>query len=144
MRGYKSGWEMSLRKSTLVMQWMAIGVLFNSLGRLAFTFVQGVGKAKWTGLLHMAELPFYLGLLFFSPLAAVLTVCGSSTLRLLVDTVVLLLMVNILLPTLSTDLKRIFVVLGCACISLMSFMVPMSILVKIVWFIATMAIFAVG
>jgi O-antigen/teichoic acid export membrane protein len=50
--------------STAVMRWLMLGVLFNSLAQVAFSLVQGMGRADWTAKLHLAEAPLYLGLLF--------------------------------------------------------------------------------
>lgn len=48
------------QKSTRVLQWLAIGVLFNSLARIPFALVQGAGRPDLTSKLHLVELPFYL------------------------------------------------------------------------------------
>lgn len=50
--------------STLPMQLLAWGVLFNSLAQFPFAFLQGMGKPRWIALLHLAELPVYLLMLF--------------------------------------------------------------------------------
>ena len=36
-----------------------VGVVVNAMARTPFVFLQGAGYAKWTGTLHMLELPFY-------------------------------------------------------------------------------------
>jgi O-antigen/teichoic acid export membrane protein len=51
--------------STRVVQWLAVGVLANSLALVPFSFVQGVGRPDLTAKLHLLELPFYLGMLFW-------------------------------------------------------------------------------
>jgi len=48
------------RASARVTGLLAVGVLFNSMGMIAFALVQGVGRADLTAGLHLAELPFYL------------------------------------------------------------------------------------
>lgn len=45
--------------STQVARILVVGVLLNAMARTPFVFVQGVGRAKWTAILHMSELPFY-------------------------------------------------------------------------------------
>lgn len=47
-------------KSSLVLQILAAGALFNSLGVLPCSFLQGIGRPDLTAKLHLAELPFYL------------------------------------------------------------------------------------
>lgn len=51
--------------SATVMQWLAVGVLANSLATLPFALIQGAGRADITGKLHLAELPVYLVLVWF-------------------------------------------------------------------------------
>jgi O-antigen/teichoic acid export membrane protein len=46
--------------SVVVLQFISIGVLFNSVGFFPFTFLQSIGKANITGLVLLAELPIYL------------------------------------------------------------------------------------
>jgi O-antigen/teichoic acid export membrane protein len=53
------------RQGTSVIQWLAIGVLANSLALVPFSFVQGVGRSDLTAKLHLLELPIYLGMFFW-------------------------------------------------------------------------------
>jgi len=46
-------------RSTVVMQWLAIGVLMNGLGTVPFTFLQALGRPDLTGKLQILELPVY-------------------------------------------------------------------------------------
>jgi O-antigen/teichoic acid export membrane protein len=46
--------------STRVVQWLALGVLANSLACVPFSFVQGAGRPDLTAKLHLVELPIYL------------------------------------------------------------------------------------
>ncbi len=46
--------------STNVLQWLAVGVLFNCLAIIPFALIQGVGRPDLTAKLHMIELPCYL------------------------------------------------------------------------------------
>jgi O-antigen/teichoic acid export membrane protein len=48
------------RKSTDVLQLLAVGVFVNSLAQIAFALVQGAGRPRLTALLHLVELPLYL------------------------------------------------------------------------------------
>lgn len=48
-----------------VLQWLAVGVFINSLALVPFTLLQGVGRPDLTAALHLIELPFYLGLLWW-------------------------------------------------------------------------------
>lgn len=48
-----------------VLQWLAGGVLINSLALVPFTFLQGAGRPDLTAKLHLIELPLYLALLWW-------------------------------------------------------------------------------
>jgi O-antigen/teichoic acid export membrane protein len=49
---------------TAVLQWLAAGVLINSVAFIPFAFVQGAGRADLTAKLHLVELPIYLVVLW--------------------------------------------------------------------------------
>jgi O-antigen/teichoic acid export membrane protein len=46
--------------SSLILQLLAIGVLFNSLAAIPFNFFQGIGKPSIPAIVNLIELPFYL------------------------------------------------------------------------------------
>lgn len=46
--------------STHVLQWLAVGVFINSLGRISSALVQGAGRPDITAKLHFIEVPIYL------------------------------------------------------------------------------------
>lgn len=51
-------------EGTLVLQWLAVGVLFNSLAQIPFALLQGAGRADLTARFHLIELPLYLAALW--------------------------------------------------------------------------------
>ena len=51
--------------STRVLQFLAAGVLVNGMAQVPFAFIQGAGRPDLTAKLHFAELPVYLGLLWW-------------------------------------------------------------------------------
>ncbi|HET9403210.1 MAG TPA: flippase [Burkholderiales bacterium] len=51
-------------QATPVAQWLAVGIAVNCLGHIPFTFLQARGRADLTGMLHLAELPFYFAMLW--------------------------------------------------------------------------------
>ena len=53
------GWEFS-RQSTAVLQWLALGVLMNSLAQVPYALLQGAGRPDLTAWLHLIEFPLYL------------------------------------------------------------------------------------
>jgi O-antigen/teichoic acid export membrane protein len=48
------------QQSSHVLQWLALGVLFNCLAQIPFALLQGIGRPDLTAKLHLAELPAYL------------------------------------------------------------------------------------
>lgn len=53
------------QNSVLVLQWLVVGVLINSLAFVPFGFIQAAGRPDLTAKLHLLELVPYLGLLWF-------------------------------------------------------------------------------
>jgi O-antigen/teichoic acid export membrane protein len=87
------------RHSTRVMQWLAVGIFLNSLSLIPFTLIQALGRPDLTAKLHLAQLPFYLPALWV--LIHVLGIEGAAiawTLRVAVDTVLLFVVAQWLLP----------------------------------------------
>jgi O-antigen/teichoic acid export membrane protein len=86
-------------ESTGVVQWLAAGILYNSLATIAFTLVQGIGRPDLTAKLHTAELVPYLALLWV--LTERYGIAGAAAawfVRCTVDAGALLLMVRSILP----------------------------------------------
>lgn len=54
------------RHSTGVLQWLAVGVLVNSLAMLPSSMIQGIGRPDLTARLHLLELPLYAVALWWS------------------------------------------------------------------------------
>lgn len=52
------------KNSFVVMQWLAIGILANSLAQIPFAFLQAIGRADLTAKIHVVEIPIYLVLFF--------------------------------------------------------------------------------
>ena len=94
-------------QGTLVMQWLAIGILLNTPAHIAFSLIQGDGRADWTAYLHLAELPLYLAALWW--LTHSYGIAGAAfawTARVTLDTAILFIMANRLLPHCSVHLRR--------------------------------------
>jgi O-antigen/teichoic acid export membrane protein len=80
-------------QSTVVLQWLAAGVLINSLAHVPFALIQGAGRPDVTAKLHILELPFYLvcvGLLI--PHLGIKGAAIAWTIRVSVDTTLLFLL----------------------------------------------------
>ncbi len=83
------------QKSTTVLQWLVIGVFFNSYAQVPFAFIQGFGRADITARLHLLELPIYLALMFwFLNAMGILGVAIAFLLRCALDAVLMTLMAH--------------------------------------------------
>jgi O-antigen/teichoic acid export membrane protein len=51
-------------RGVAVAQWLAAGVAINCLAHVPFSLLQARGRADLTGVLHLAEVPFYIALLW--------------------------------------------------------------------------------
>jgi O-antigen/teichoic acid export membrane protein len=77
-------------KGAAVLQWLAAGVLMNSLAYIPFAFVQGAGRPDLTAKLHLAELPIYLLVLWlFMQQWGIVGAAAAWTLRVGIDAVAL-------------------------------------------------------
>lgn len=103
------------RRSTLVLQLLAVGVLLNSLSRFPHALVQGAGRPDLTAKLHLAELVIYLPMLWW--LTKDYGIMGTAiiwTARIMVDGVFLFLMALRLLPVSSSGVWRMMLMTGAA------------------------------
>lgn len=74
-----------------VLQWLAAGVLVNSMAQVPFTYVQGAGRPDWIAKLHLLELPLYLlGLWWMLEVAGIVGAAIAWTLRVIIDALILL------------------------------------------------------
>jgi hypothetical protein len=117
-----------------------IGVFINALARGPFVMVQGYGYAKWTGLLHLLELPPYAAALYW--LLQRYGIEGAAiawTGRIVIDTVVLYLMAVRLEPrVLGTALRDLWwtVIMCAAAIGLAWIEPALSVRVAVVTLVA--------
>lgn len=96
-----------VENSTRVLQWLAIGVFVNSLAQVPSALIQGVGRPDLTAKLHLAELPFYLLLLWWLLVAQGITGAAVAwAARAAVDTVVLFAITRRLLPGTAPSIQR--------------------------------------
>ena len=85
--------------STIVVHWLALGVVINTIARVPFVALQSTGRPDIIAKIHIAELFPYLGVLW--TLTREYGVAGTAaawTLRIIVDTVLMLWMVNSAIP----------------------------------------------
>lgn len=131
------------QESCAVLRWLAIGVLVNGLAQVPFALVQGAGRPDLTAKLHVAELPFYLAILWW--LLTHFGIEGAAIawlLRALVDMVVLFFMAHSLMPCAGV-LSRLSVYLGVALFALLLGVVLHGAMWKGVYILTALVIFAI-
>lgn len=131
------------RQSTVVLQWLAIGVFFNGLAQIPFALVQGIGRPDITGKMHLLELPGYAMLLWV--LVRRMGIEGAAmawTARVVVDAVILFGLSYRILRTEPLNLRRFAVPIASALLLLTLGSIPMSIYVKVSFTALTLLAFA--
>lgn len=114
-----------------VAQWLAAGVLINSLAQMPFTFVQGAGRPDWIAKLHLLELPFYfLGLWWALGAAGIEGAAIAWTLRVTLDALALLWMAHVVAPSGIRFPPRLAFAIALACGTLACVAVIESALVR--------------
>ncbi|MBA4156800.1 MAG: oligosaccharide flippase family protein [Gemmatimonadetes bacterium] len=119
------------QNSTRVLQWLAVGVLINSIAQIPFTTVQGIGRPDVTAKLHLIELPLYLLALWW--LIERWGIEGAAiawVARVSLDLLVLLGVVERILPESTHVLRRCALALGAAVLTLGLAVLPVGLAAK--------------
>jgi O-antigen/teichoic acid export membrane protein len=128
--------------SARVVQWLAVGVLANSVALVPFSFVQGIGRPDLTAKLHLLELPFYLGILCW--LIRVDGIEGAAiawTARTVFDALALFVIAGRFLPSRPQSAARTKVLMAAATATLFLAALPHNLLPKVAFLLATILIF---
>lgn len=79
------------KNSSLILQILTLGVFLNSVALIPYTLLQSLNQARLTALIHLFELPFYLGTLYFLILHfGILGAAITWMIRVLIDTALML------------------------------------------------------
>ncbi len=130
------------KHSEPVLQWLAVGVLVNSLARVPSALVQGSGRPDITAKLHLIELPLYLATLWW--LINAYGIGGAAVawaMRVVVDAVALFAVTRWLLPATAKTICRIAVTLGAALLCLGLGTLTAGIIVKGLFLTGVMIVF---
>jgi O-antigen/teichoic acid export membrane protein len=106
--------------SSRAVQWLALGVLANSLALVPITFIQGIGRPDVTAKLHLLELPIYLGALFW--LISVNGIVGAAiawSARAIFDAFALFLLAKKFLPSGPPVMARTKALIAAATVTLL-------------------------
>lgn len=96
-------------KSTAVLRWLALGVFINSLARVPYALVQGVGRPDLTARLHLLELlPYAAAVWLLVRHVGVAGAAAAWTARIALDTVALFWLAGRLVPAVRSEARRAF------------------------------------
>lgn len=100
------------KASTIVVHWLAVGVLINTLARAPFVALQITGRPDLTAKVHLTELLPYIGLLWL--LTKKYGIAGTAaawTLRITADTALLLWFARNTISEIRAEVSRTFVMI---------------------------------
>lgn len=119
------------QNSTRVLQLLAVGVFINSVAQIAFAQLQGAGRSDLTAKLHLVELPFYLVLVWW--LISAYGIEGAAiawVVRVSVDMLFLFGVSQRILPTSTSGIRRMALLMGGALLTLALASLLQSIVMK--------------
>jgi len=128
-------------KSYRVLQWLAVGVLFNCVAQVPFSAIQGTGRPDLTAKLHLLELPVYLALLWvLLKRAGIEGAAVASAARMALDCLALTVLAFKLLPNGRRPMRKLLMLLCAAVLLCMAAFLPTSFPSKLGWLaVATVA-----
>lgn len=96
------------KQGTLVVQWLAAGILINSVAQIIFALLQGAGRSDWTAKIHLAELlPYGLMLWFFLTHFGIAGAAAAWFLRAAVDALIMMVMATRLNAAIKSALQEV-------------------------------------
>jgi O-antigen/teichoic acid export membrane protein len=129
--------------SVHVLQWLAVGVLINSIAQVAAALVQGVGKPELTAKLHLIELPLYMALLWW--LTKTHGIEGAAiawTARAAFDALFLFILAKHVLPARVPFSSKTILLAVLASVTLALAAVPQGLMLKGVFLLLTLSTFS--
>ena len=132
------------QNSTQVLQWITVGVFILSIGQVPFTLIQGAGRPDITAKLHLVELPFFILILWW--LIHINGIVGAAiawVFRICVDTVCMFLMAHRLIRIEKKIVFQSTFLMGGALLIFVLATVPDTFVVKVVFFLTAMLLYAV-
>jgi O-antigen/teichoic acid export membrane protein len=130
------------RQGTLVLQWLAAGVLINSIGQVSSSLLQAVGRADVTARVHLVELPLYAVMIFVLTTRFGLPgVAMAWTGRMIIDSTVLGILTRRELPEASPAVSRTLTWTLSALVLLALVCAPANLSARIVAVVVGLAVF---
>jgi O-antigen/teichoic acid export membrane protein len=126
-----------------VLQWLAVGVLVNSLALVPAALVQGVGKPDLTAKLHLIELPTYMAVLWWlTKMHGIEGAAIAWTVRAAFDALFLFIMAKQFVPARALFSPKTIAVAALASVTLALATVPQGLVLKGVFLLLTIAAFS--
>jgi O-antigen/teichoic acid export membrane protein len=95
------------RESAPILQWLAVGVLINCAGQVAYTALQAIGRPDLTAAVHVVELPLYVaGIWVLTTRFGLVGVAMAWTFRVAIDTAALMTLTARAIPAAGRGLAR--------------------------------------
>ena len=131
--------------SAAVLRWIAAAAFVNCLAVTPYGLVQAAHRPDLTAKLHLAEVPFYLALLWWMlPRYGIEGAAVAYTVRVIADTVVLFIMARQIMPLAASAVRRIGI-LTCVSLPVMSAAaMPMNLATKCLFVAVTLTVLIAG
>ena len=130
-------------QSTVVAQWITVGVFINCLAQVAFTLMQGVGRPDITAKLHLLEFPMYIALLFIGmKYAGIKGAAIAWVIRGGIDACLLVYLSYRLLPIDLSQITYTLILIGISLFLLLGACYLSNLQTKIAFIFITLAIWA--
>ena len=133
------------QNSTRVLQWLAIGVLLHSLSLIPRALVNSIGHPDLVAKLYLVELPFYILALWWMLQAhGIEGVAVTWMVRSAVDVALLFGMVQLLLPTSGSIIRRMALTVGVALLALALAISLVGVVIKGLFLLLALLVFTVA
>ena len=129
--------------SAVVLQWLTVGVLINSVAQVPFALIQSAGRADLTAKLHLIQLPIYLVALWF--VLRTQGIAGAAVVwagRIAVDAVMIFLVARQMFPENDKTRRPAMLLVLMAASLLFTGAMLMDIAVKVVFTLVVSTLFA--
>ena len=126
-----------------VLQLLAVGILINSLAHIPHALICGSGRPDLVSKLHIVELPLYLmAAWYLTRLHGINGMAMAWTLRVIVDSLVMFIMVRWFLPKNHLASRTMLLIMAIPFSLLVIGAMPMGIAVKVAFLCSVLVVFA--
>jgi O-antigen/teichoic acid export membrane protein len=130
-------------KSTLVLQLLSIGVLFNAMASIPFNFFQGIGKPSIPAIVNLIELPFYIFTMWYVIREwGINGAAGVWLLRILVDAGILFIIAQKKNDLFGLAKNKIILFVAALSVLVVSFVIQ-DITIKIIFVLIVLSVYTV-